>query len=160
MEPGRLSNLNGNLVPADFTPMKPSSVVMSPTKEFLNLSSPPSSRRETLGPDSPIFHQQFLNTDQDAIPDDTAIPPRPETPLGPKSTEAEYSFASPTTPFYLGKETDLLQKTCPPKQKFQTILQGDDDDDERVRRRLMEARRKTLQWAPRVESPLGRWGAN
>ena len=160
MEPGRLSNFNGNLIPADFAPMKSSGVIMSPTKEFLNLSSPPPSRRETLGPDSPVFRQQFLDTTKDDVTDKISIAARPETPLGPRSASAGSSFGSPTTPFYLSKEADLLQMTCPPKQKFQTILQGDSDDEERVRQRLIQARRKTLQWAPRVESPLGRWGSN
>ena len=158
MEPGRLSNFNGNLVRADFTPMKSGGADMSPTKKFLNLSSPPSSHRETLGPDSPIFHQHFLDGSQDTA-DETSISARPETPLGPRSTDAECSFGSPATPFYLSRNAELLQKTCPPKQKFQTILQGE-EDDERIRQRLIQARRKTLQWAPRVESPLGRWGSN
>ena len=160
MEPGRLSNFNGNLVPADFAPIKPAGIDMSPTKEFLNLSSPPSSRRETLGPDSPIFHQPAFDANQAIGTDDALTMPLPETPLGIKNPYAESSFGSPTTPFYLSKEADLLQKTCPPKQKFQSILQGDDDDEERVRQRLIQARRKTLQFAPRVESPLGRWGGN
>ena len=160
MEPGRLSNFNGSLVPADFAPIRPSGNDMSPTKEFLNLSSPPSARRETLGPESPIFRQHYPDAGQAEVNEKIPMTARPVTPLGAQTADAETSFGSPTTPFYLSKEAGLLQKTCPPKQKFQSILQGEDDDEDRIRQRLVQARRKTLQFAPRIESPLGRWGGD
>lgn len=140
MEPRALSNINGSLVPSDFSAKRTSE--LSPTKEFLTFSNA-ASRRVSF-----------------AIP---ALSPMPETPtpfndgFGDSYTPSE---GSPTTPYYLSKGAKLVQKTCPPKQTQQLLfpLSGriEDQPDETVRRRLLLARRKSLQWAPKVGSPLGR----
>ena len=133
-----LANINGNLVPAE-TPAKVS-FDMSPTKEFLNLSSSPTSRRESIAVPMPI----------------------PETPKvsGIDYGESESSWGSPTTPYYLSKGAELVQQTCPPRQTMHSLfpMSGriEDQPDESVRQRLILARRKSLQWAPKVGSPLGR----
>ena len=132
-----LSNINGNLILAE-TPAE-ANAEMSPTKEFLNFSSPASPRESIM------------------IPSET-----PETPKAhdEHSEDCESSFGSPTTPYYLSKGAELVQQTCPPKQEGKLLfpLSGriEDQPDEVVRRRLLLARRKSLQWAPRVGSPLGR----
>ena len=137
MEPKMLANINGNLVPAE--PPAKVSFDISPTKEFLNLSSPPS-RRESIAVPSPV----------------------PETPRGAPNGYGggESVCGSPTTPYYLSKGAALVQQTCPPKQTMQSLfpLSGriEDQPDEVVRQRLIMARRKSLQWAPKVGSPLGR----
>ena len=139
MEPRMLSNINGSLVPAE----APAKVTfdISPTKEFLNLSSP-ISRRESI-----------------AVPSRS---PEPETPRPDHQfyDDGESSWGSPTTPYYLSRGAELVQQTCPPKQTMQPLfpLSGriEDQPDERVRQRLLLARRKSLQWAPKVGSPLGR----
>lgn len=91
--------------------------------------------------------------------------------------------ASPTTPYYLSQGAKLVQMTCPPKQIGRGLFdeQEEEDDDEgrvgkgkgkvklgakkagvegeaqkAMRKRLMEARRRTLGWRPVVASPLGR----
>lgn len=134
-----LSSINGNLVPAE-VPMRVT-FNLSPTKEFLNFSSP-LSRRDSI-----------------AVP----LPsPDPETPraIDQFYNDGESSYGSPTTPYYLSRGAELVQQTCPPKQTMQALfpLSGriEDQPDERVRQRLLLARRKSLQWAPKVGSPLGR----
>ena len=139
MEPRMLANMNGNLVSAE-TPSKATPTEMSPTKEFLTFSSP-ASRRES-----------FMIESQ-----------APTTPIA-NSVAAEdggeSTCGSPTTPYYLSKGAQLVQQTCPPKQTQQLLfpLSGriEDQRDEKVRQRLLMARRKSLQWASKVQSPLGR----
>lgn len=83
---------------------------------------------------------------------------------------------SPTTPYYLSQGARLVQQTCPPKQTHKGLFDADagnrdqrpgglgfpvtgrieDQPDESVRVRLEAARRKTMNWRPRVASPLGR----
>lgn len=131
-----LANLNGNLVPAE-TPAK-QTAEMSPTKEFLTFSTP-ASRRDS-------FEIQ------------------PQAPATPIVEVCEEGFGdsplSPTTPYYLSKGAQLVQQTCPPKQSQELLfpLSGriEDQTDEGVRQRLLIARRKSLQWVPKVSSPLGR----
>ena len=131
-----LANMNGNLVPAE-TPFKLTGE-MSPTQEFLTFSTPTSRR------DSFEIQPKMLVT------------PIAE---GPDNTLAE-SLLSPTTPYYLSKGAQLVQQTCPPKQTQELLFpvtgRIEDQPDEQVRQRLLMARRKSLQWMPKVSSPLGR----
>ena len=128
--------MNGNLVPAE-TPAK-QNAEFSPTKEFLNLSTP-ASRRDSFAIDPYV----------------------PSTPVIPVTDENfGESPLSPTTPYYLSKGAQLVQQTCPPKQTQDLLfpISGriEDQPDEGVRQRLLMARRKSLQWMPKVSSPLGR----
>ena len=139
MEPRMLANLNGNLVPAE-TPTKAVPMEISPTKEFLTFSTP-ASRRESF----------------------VIRPQAPTTPLASSCMAEdgdESTWGSPTTPYYLSKGARLVQQTCPPKQTHQLLfpLSGriEDQQDEKVRLRLHIARRKSLQWTSKVQSPLGR----
>ena len=70
------------------------------------------------------------------------------------------------TPYFLHKE-QLVQKTAPVKRLFEdedgeeengkrTMGWLNEKKDESVMMRLMAARRKSLQWAPKVGSPLAR----
>ncbi|MCJ1245130.1 hypothetical protein MMC30_002331 [Trapelia coarctata] len=135
MEPRALANLNGSLVPSE----APAKVYfdLSPTKEFLNLSSPV---RQPLAPA-------------------TSAPETPK-PATNEYDDGASSWGSPTTPYYLSKGAQLMQQTCPPKQTMQPLFPAsgriEDQPDEAVRQRLMLARRKSLQWAPKVGSPLGK----
>lgn len=141
MEPRALANLNGCLVPAE-TPLKATPAVISPTKEFLAFDIP-ISRRETFE----------FNTEPPATPGAN----------GPSVGELDDNYdspLSPTTPYYLSKGAKLVQQTCPPKQTQELFfpLTGriEDQPNEVVRQRLLAARRKSLQWASKVQSPLGR----
>lgn len=142
MEPRVLANLNGNLVPVE-TPAK-ASFYISPTKEFLNLSSPVStsdSPQESVDASTPVS-TTLAGAGQPVYEDDVS------------------SMGSPTTPYYLSKGAQLVQQSCPPKQIAKALfpLSGriEDQPDQSVRQRLLLARRKSLQWAPKVGSPLGR----
>lgn len=141
MEPRALANFNGNLVPAE-TPAKEASVDVSPTKEFLTFDTP-TSRRETFE-----FQVQA-----------PATPNAEVTPQGELGNDFD-SPLSPTTPYYLSKGAKLVQQTCPPKQSqelfFPVSGKIEDQPNEAVRQRLLMARRKSLQWASKIQSPLGR----
>lgn len=143
MEPRALFNFNGNLVPAE-TPLKaPPPNIISPTREFLTFETP-ASRRETFIIGSPQI----------------SLPTTPATIVRVEAEGAESLQGSPTTPYYLSRGAELVQRTCPPKQTGELLFpvsgRIEDQPDERVRLRLLEARRKSLQWVPKVASPLGR----
>lgn len=141
MEPRALANLNGSLVPAE-TPAKEPPADVSPTKEFLTFDTP-ASRRETFE-----FQVQAPTTPAAEVPPNGEVGNEFDSPL------------SPTTPYYLSKGAKLVQQTCPPKQTQELFfpLSGniEDQPNEAVRQRLLMARRKSLQWASKVQSPLGR----
>ncbi|KAL8730862.1 MAG: hypothetical protein Q9166_003789 [cf. Caloplaca sp. 2 TL-2023] len=144
MEPRALANLNGSLVLAE-TPSKAATPEVSLTKEFMTFDTPVS-RRETFeiepqAPSTPSADANVMNHDG--------------------TVDNEYnSPLSPTTPYYLSKGARLVQQTCPPKQSQELFfpLSGriEDQPNEAVRQRLLMARRKSLQWASKVQSPLGR----
>lgn len=146
MEPRALANLNGSLIPAE-TPSKALPVEISPTKEFMTFDTPVS-RRETFEilkqiPSTPLADVEMNDNDN-----------------GAADGEDFNSPLSPTTPYYLSKGAQLVQQTCPPKQSQELFfpLSGriEDQPDAAVRQRLLMARRKSLQWASKVQSPLGR----
>ncbi|KAL8762476.1 MAG: hypothetical protein Q9184_001511 [Pyrenodesmia sp. 2 TL-2023] len=142
MEPRALANLNGSLVHAG-TPIKAPPADISPTKEFLTFDTP-AARRETFE-----FRVQEAATTPVAV-----------RPLIGEGGDDFDSPLSPTTPYYLSKGAKLVQQTCPPKQTQELLfpLTGkiEDQPNEVVRQRLLAARRKSLQWASKVQSPLGR----
>ncbi|KAL6887629.1 hypothetical protein HDV57DRAFT_489281 [Trichoderma longibrachiatum] len=77
-----------------------------------------------------------------------------ETPSNLETDEEDEEDASPT-------REELMTRTCPPKaQKYLElgggILSRSKDSDENVMQRLMAARRKSLQFAPKVGSPLAK----
>lgn len=141
MEPRALANFNGSLVPAE-TPAREAPADMSPTKEFLTFDTPVS-RRETFE-----FQVQA-----------PATPIAEATPQGELGNDFN-SPLSPTTPYYLSKGAKLVQQTCPPKKShdlfFPVSGKIEDQPNEAVRQRLLMARRKSLQWASKIQSPLGR----
>lgn len=153
MEPKALANLNGNLVPAE-TPLKNTntdSEMISPVKEFLIFSA--ASRRDSI---------RVERISSESPPQLAPQTPTPAVTFSFDNEEDEdmTNWGSPTTPYYLSKGAKLIQQTCPPKQTGQLLfpLNGriEDHPDENIRRRLVEARRKSLQFAPKVGSPLGR----
>ena len=156
MEPRALANLDGNLVPAsNETPAKPTDI--SPTKEFLTFNTP-ASRRETFVLDpQPVTRAEAEELSKLAVK-------APATPIVPRAEddilEDGSVWGSPITPYYLSKGTHLVQQTCPPKQQagglFPVTGNVEDEPDENVRQRLLAARRKSLQWASKTKSPLGR----
>lgn len=75
-----------------------------------------------------------------------------------KLKSMDYSGESPTTPYFLHPE-QLVQQTCPRQiAPLYFPLSGrlEDTEDDSMRNRLAAARRKSLQFVPKVASPLGR----
>lgn len=156
MEPTALANMNGTLV-----------------------TSPAKSGRDTSSPTTPINRRQSsvwmytpseagVNEEDDE--DDVEwskflLTPVPKTP----APEAIARFAAQTPSddeddaeeeeSYSLTKQELLLRTCPPKaQKFQDLGAGilSREKDDRVMMRLMAARRKSLQFAPKIGSPLAK----
>lgn len=156
MEPRALANLGGSLVPAcSETPAKTPAADLSPTKEFLTFNTP-ASRRDTF-----VLDPVEISASE-PLPETPEVPSTPLVTAEDNVLESGSSWGSPTTPYYLSKGAELVQRTCPPKQMAQECglfpVSGDVEDqpDESVRLRLMAARRKSLQWASKTRSPLGR----
>jgi hypothetical protein len=151
-----VSNQGGTLV-SSTTPSKAAYEVISPTAEFRAFGA--ASRRSSIRV-SPLV-------EADAQAEVELQAPATPTPFVPDGDEmhdlaswTNTGGGSPTTPYYLNKGAQLLQQTCPPKtlgeRLFPVSGQIEDQPDEGVRQRLIAARRKSLQWAPKVQSPLGR----
>lgn len=98
------------------------------------------------------------------------LSPVPATPAPEViSAYAEHVLdnASPgggATPYFLHRE-ELVQRTCPPKagisesEGIEGFQFGNVNGDVGVlMQRLLLARRKSLQWAPKVGSPLAKGG--
>lgn len=143
-----MSSYNGTLT-FDESPKKLTPPQLSPTKEFLVLNSPER-------------HVSF-ETNKEAHAPATPLTPRPDqTSLEAFTTPqdnkyADSTYGSPTTPYFL-HPSKLVQQTCPPKQSqelfFPVSGKIEDHPDAVMRQRLLAARRKSLQFAPRVGSPL------
>ncbi|KAI1076162.1 hypothetical protein F5B20DRAFT_556969 [Whalleya microplaca] len=169
MEPKALTNLNGTLV----TPMKNNA---APARDCQTVPNNHISRRDsTIWMRSPSDH----GDDEDAYgagdredDDFNMLTPVPKTP----APEVVARFALDVTPetpsansYYgedspEGRDQQLLMRTCPPKQNghgFNELVGGGggllrQDKDQSVMMRLMAARRKSLQFAPKIASPLSK----
>lgn len=165
MEPRALANLNGTLLPSA-TPTRPARKTMSPTKGLgISLETPITSkshRRDSVQwvrtPSSTSSSAETRNDDEILI-----LSPIPATPVpSAYGEEGLYGDDTPVgqTPYFLHKE-QLVQKTAPPGKRY---FEGEDGNggflsekkDESVMMRLMAARRKSLQFAPKNPSPLAR----
>lgn len=169
MEPRALANLNGTLLPSNSaTPARKS---MSPRKNPNNFVDTPltskSRRRDSV---QWVRSPSSTSSGNDETIDDETLmlSPVPATPapefISAYGEEGLYGDESPSaqTPYFL-KSEQLVQQTAPVK-KFGDFEQGmgqgflSEKKDESVMMRLMAARRKSLQWAPKVGSPLARGG--
>lgn len=177
MEPKTLANNSGTLLPNSATRNAARECQTAPT------TPAPANRRDSgLWMHSPEEWEgledidlQDLDLDIGADHSDwyntAPLTPVPKTP----APEAIHRFAmdiTPDTPTTAADEDDnigvdemlsrehLVQHTCPPKAQhiYQDLGAGilGSERDETVARRLMDARRKSLAFAPRVSSPLAR----
>lgn len=178
MEPKALANLNGTLVPnsaarsaaresqtAPFTPApanrRDSCLWMHSPDNFENSGG--DFDLDQLDFDVPIENEDWYNT--------APLTPVPKTP----APEAIHRYAMEMIPDTPIGETDgdenigvdemlsreeLIQQTCPSKAQhtYRDLGAGilSLERDESVARRLMDARRKSLAFAPKVSSPLAR----
>ncbi|CAM1510138.1 Fc.00g004730.m01.CDS01 [Cosmosporella sp. VM-42] len=153
MEPKALANLNGTLV-----------------------SSPVKGSHSQTAPNTPVNRREssaWMFTPSDQADEDMEdhewsniiLTPVPKTPA-PDVIARYAANIDPETPSVDDDEDDLsptkdtlLTRTCPPKANpFREMGEGllSQDKDEQVLMRLMAARRKSLQFAPRIGSPLAK----
>jgi hypothetical protein len=176
MEPRAIANLNGTLVP---TPVRSASHG-SGTKERKSAPSTPASGRRSsaLWIRTPEDNRSDQDGDSDSDHDDNewnaVLTPVPKTPA-PEAVARYAANLSPATPsdatLYGQDRMDeddedsrraaLMTRTCPPKQAAVPFLELgagilSREKDESVLLRLMAARRKSLQFAPKVGSPLAK----
>lgn len=95
---------------------------------------------------------------------DSMLMPVPKTPA-PETIARYAANVTPDTPS-VDDETlslsrdELMMRTCPPKPAGGIVLLGQGllarEKDEGVLQRLMAARRKSLQFAPKIGSPLAK----
>jgi hypothetical protein len=96
--------------------------------------------------------------------DSAVLTPVPKTPAPeaiaryvadmPDSSSPAGEYDSDESP----SQQTLLMRTCPPKSNFQDLGDGflKKEKDEQVLMRLMAVRRKSLQFAPKIGSPLAK----
>ncbi|RYO78982.1 hypothetical protein DL766_000629 [Monosporascus sp. MC13-8B] len=182
MEPKALANLNGTLV----TPMKNNAAAAPPARECQTVPNNHVGRRDsTIWVHTPSNRdedeEQQKNQDWDfENMDNSMLTPVPKTPA-PESIRQfamDVTPEAPETPAPRGgsaygdydhddelagnggHDQQMLMRTCPPKQQsvfgHGSLLRQDKDKDQSVLMRLMAARRKSLQFAPKIASPLSK----
>ncbi|KAF7959215.1 hypothetical protein EAE96_002730 [Botrytis aclada] len=173
MEPRALANLNGTLVPSTVPAKSTYSTLNYPDTTPLTLKS--KRRESTQWQKSPIFNE---DGEVDELGDDNwMLSPVPATPapetISAYAEEGLWGAETPgaQTPYYFKKDK-LVQMTAPGgNKKFVDFGEGESngsgnsgdgmdflrkEKDQSVMMRLMAARRKSLQWAPKVGSPLAK----
>ncbi|KAM5343048.1 hypothetical protein ACJ41O_014014 [Fusarium nematophilum] len=154
MEPTALANMNGTLVSS---PSKGSSRT-APT-------TPIRRRESTVWMYTPS--EQGDEEMEDVEWSEAILTPVPKTPA-PEAIARYAANLAPETPSAGDEEYDfddsptedaLLMRTCPPKSNsYREMGAGilNQSKDDHVLMRLMAARRKSLQFAPKIGSPLAR----
>lgn len=160
MEPKALANINGTLVNST---NKTSGATGSQTAP----NTPMNRRESALWVHTPSDQ----GDDDDDLVDEygnwttALLTPVPKTPA-PEAV-ARYAAEIPQTPSNAStydfddspSREELLMRTCPPKSnKYEGLGRGvlSERKDEQVMLRLIQARRKSLQFAPKIGSPLAR----
>ncbi|CAD6448255.1 f482a17b-82a5-4f69-aa70-9a9126ce4094 [Sclerotinia trifoliorum] len=173
MEPRALANFNGTLVPSTVPAKSAYSTLTYPDTTPLTLKS---KRRESVQwQRSPIPNEEG---DVDELGEDNwMLSPVPATPapetISAYAEEGLWGGETPgaQTPYFFKKDK-LVQMTAPGgNKKFVNFGEGESsesgnpgdglsflrkDKEQSVMMRLMAARRKSLQWAPKIGSPLAR----
>lgn len=157
MEPRALANMNGTLV-------------SSPSKASRSVSfgSPvtPRNRRQSSAWEITPTNEPLDDMDDDPDWSNLMLTPVPKTPA-PEAIARYAANIGPETPSevdeddyeYSPTKENLLTRTCPPKRNaYQELGAGSlsPEKDDQVLLRLMAARRKSLQFAPKIGSPLAR----
>ncbi|KAI1090352.1 hypothetical protein F5B19DRAFT_328344 [Rostrohypoxylon terebratum] len=158
MEPKALANHNGTLV----TPAKQTGGSVRDCQTVPN--NHVSRRDSTVWMRTPSDHDEDEDApcEHDWDREISMLTPVPKTP----APEAVRQFAMDVTPDSstmensygdFSPEKELLMRTCPPKS-YANLGEGviKKDKDQGILMRLMAARRKSLQFAPKVASPLSK----
>lgn len=161
MEPKALANMNGTLV--NNTSKGQSTGSASDGQGWQSAPKTPRDRRQSA---------MWMHTPSDHSPEDDDIEwsqfiltPVPKTPA-PEAV-SRYAAELPETPG--GSNVDdtedsptkqaVMTRTCPPKASSRLVLSNGPlsrDAEDHVMMRLMSARRKSLQFAPKIGSPLAK----
>lgn len=157
MQPRSLSNVNGTLVKTD-GPAYSRTAGRESVQEFIRLTPTSPAKRS---PDYPGLCSTPARETHSGS--NRRLSQQPSTP-GQSEYQFNFDFDpssfSPTTPYYLSKGAQLVQQTCPPKQTQQGLfpITGpiEDDSSSRLRAKLEAARRKSMAFKPKRESPLKR----
>jgi hypothetical protein len=171
MEPKALANLNGQVIASP-----PSHSSSSHSKSAPSTPVPKTTRRRESGLWQRTPEDQQPSTDSAHDFDDKEnsliLTPVPKTPAPAQIAAYIETISTPTstiTDSSLDEDEEdgrreMLTRTCPPKSTSTYSVLGEGilkrEKDEGVLMRLMAARRKSLQFAPKVGSPLARapWG--
>lgn len=186
MEPRAIAHLNGTLInapslppatPNRYSASSSNDNTISPTKEFLNLPETPMTqlkgRRKSVqwvrGPVSPEDNLGRNGNgngaeDEDELSSLGVLSPVPETPDSADVRARAEALGMAETPGTVSKTVDLVMQTCPRGGQTKGYGElsgggeavGRDGKGKAVMQRLLLARRKSLQWAPKVGSPLAR----
>ncbi|KND91294.1 hypothetical protein TOPH_04152 [Tolypocladium ophioglossoides CBS 100239] len=151
MEPKALANLNGTIVSSSAKGSRTPNTPMKRRDSTMWMHTP-SDQDEEEG-DEELEWSCVLLTPVPKTPAPDAIAryaaELPETPSGADYDDTD---SSPT-------KQALMMRTCPPKANPYCDMGAgilSREKDEQVLRRLMAARRKSLQFAPKIGSPLSR----
>ncbi|KAH0597973.1 hypothetical protein MHUMG1_04345 [Metarhizium humberi] len=149
MEPKAIANLNGTIISGTNNPPK-------------TPNTPRNRRESTMWMHTPSDQGDL--DDEDLEWSCALLTPVPKTPA-PEAI-AKYAAELPETPtsedlsgITSPSKQSFLTRTCPPKEsKYRELGKGilSREKDEQVMLRLMAARRKSLQFAPKVGSPLAK----
>ncbi|KAI1138199.1 hypothetical protein F5Y05DRAFT_413516 [Hypoxylon sp. FL0543] len=159
MEPKALANFNGTLV----TPMKP---IAGPGRECQTVPNNHISRRDStawMRTPSDYDEDEDAPYEHDWDREISMLSPVPKTPA-PQDVARFAMDVTPETASSVGdgeSELDkeqLLMRTCPPKSAYSGLGEPllKQEKDQGILMRLMAARRKSLQFAPKVASPLSK----
>jgi hypothetical protein len=173
MEPRALANFNGTLVPSTAPHKSTYSFSSNSSSENSTPQTQKSKRRQSVQ----WMKSPARDEDKDELGEDAwMLSPVPATPA-PEDirdfVEGQGGWAAETpgaqTPYFFKKEK-LVQMTAPggnkkfvdfdeePEKGMGSGIETAKERDQSVLMRLMAARRKSLQWAPKVGSPLARGG--
>ncbi|OTB05113.1 hypothetical protein M426DRAFT_320170 [Hypoxylon sp. CI-4A] len=159
MEPKALANHNGTLV----TPMKNTG---GAPRECQTVPNNHISRRDsTAWMRTPSDHDEDEDApgESDWDHDLSMLTPVPKTPA-PQDVRRFALDVMPDTPSTEDgdenspERAELMMRTCPPKKTYADLGHGTlkQEKDQGILMRLMAARRKSLQFAPKIASPLSK----
>jgi hypothetical protein len=153
MEPRALLNANGSLSTA-----RGRSISAEMTKEMRDELINTPVRRPLSRLENSTDVPNVEDTESEGSPE-SDIEALAATPTGFVNYDPSTSM-SPKTPYLLKEGAKLIQQSAPPKQIQQGLFpvsgKIEDQPDENTRNKLEVARRRTMNWRPRVASPLGK----